>query len=108
MDDEAKALLLDLVTLNRELVALSRLAAYPAAKTTMRAAFLEKDGAVRTDRAKVYQKLKGKQSQREIAGEVNVNQSSVSRWSREWQRLGLVDDSGKAVFDLSDYLPEIN
>lgn len=108
MDDETKALLRELIAQNRELVALNRVAAYPAAKAAMRDAFVDTGGAPRIDRVKVYQNLDGKQTQREIASQASVNQSTVSRWGREWQRLGLIDDSGKAVFNLSDYLPEIN
>lgn len=101
MDDEAKTLLRELVTLNR-------LATYPAAKAAMRDAFFDKDGQPRTDRVKVYQNLDGNQTQRDVATAAGVNQSSVSRWSREWQRIGLVDGSGKAAFNLSDYFSEVS
>lgn len=100
MDEEAKAILRELVTLNR-------ITSYPAAKAAVRDAFFDKNGEPRRDRVDVYKALDGQLSQRDVAGKAGVNQSSVSRWSREWQRLGLVDGSGRAMFELGDFFPEI-
>lgn len=93
------------VALLRELVQLTRVATYPVAKEVLRDAFFD-EGEPRTKRVRVYANLDGS-SQREVAETAGTSQTSVSNWSREWQRLGLVGENGEAVFDIYDFFPEL-
>lgn len=89
----------------RELVQLTRVSTYPVAKEMLRDAFFEGDEP-REKRIRVYANLDGS-PQREVAETAGTSQTSVSNWSQEWERLGLVDEDGKAVFDIFDFFPEL-
>lgn len=87
----------------RELVQLTRVSTYPVAKEILRETFFDGDGP-QEKWVRVYANLDGR-SQREVADAAGVDQSTVSRWSREWKRLGLVGEDGDAVFDIYDFFP---
>lgn len=99
MPDSNSALLQELVRLTRVLV-------QPIADQLMRRDFLDEEGQPRIDRLRVYARLDGR-PQKESAVASGVNQSSVSRWSQEWKRKGLVADDGTAVFAVGDFFPEL-
>lgn len=88
-----------------ELVRLTRVQVYPVAKQLLREEFFDGDEP-RRERVRVYANLDGT-SQREVAERAGVHQSSVSRWSNEWKRRGLVDEEGMAVFNVHDFFPEL-
>ena len=87
----------------KELVQLARVQVYPVAYRLLESEFFQ-DGEAQLDRIQVYGHLNGS-AQRDVAKAAGVNQSSVSRWSTSWKRKGLVDDEGKAVFDIFDFFP---
>lgn len=88
----------------RELVNLTRVSVYPAAKKTMEDQFFEEDGTPRRKRVRVYANLDGR-TQEEIAKAAGAGQSSVSEWKQEWERFGLVGHEGRAVFDIYAFFP---
>lgn len=89
----------------QELVQLTRVLVRPAARQWLESEFFE-GGEPQQDRIRVYANLNGR-AQREIADAAGVNQSSVSRWSKEWKRKGLVDEDGTAVLDFYHFFPEL-
>lgn len=89
----------------RELVQLTRVATYPVAKEMLHDAFFNGDEP-QEKRVRVYANLDGR-SQREVADAAGASRTSVSKWSGEWKRLGLVGEDGEAVFDIYDFFPEL-
>lgn len=88
-----------------ELVRLNRVRVQPIARRLLEESLFT-DGKPEMDRVEVYAGLDGT-PQREIASNVGVSQTSVSRWARQWKRQGLVDGEGKAVFDPYDFFPNL-
>lgn len=88
------------------LVQLQRVQVHPVAKSLLEDIFFE-DGEPRLKRVRVYARLDGS-SQSKIAEQAGVSQPSVSAWTRDWKRVGLVSQEGKAVFDILDFFPELN
>lgn len=88
-----------------ELVRLNRVQVQPVARRLLEESLFS-DGEPEMDRIQVYAALDGT-PQREIAGDIGVSQTSVSRWAREWKRQGLVDAEGRAVFDPYDFFPDL-
>lgn len=88
-----------------ELVRLTRVQVYPVATQLLREEFFDGDEP-KMDRVNVYANLDGA-AQRDVAQKAGVHQSSVSRWSNEWKRKGLVDDDGVAVFNVYDFFPDL-
>lgn len=95
----------NLEQLLRQLVRLARVQVHPVAKELMRSEFF-RDGEPREGRIAVYVNLDGS-SQSEVADASDVSQATVSRWSKEWKRKGLVDEDGIAVFDFFDFFPDV-
>lgn len=93
------------VELLRELVRLTRVQVHPVAKDMLRDELFAGDEP-EMDRVRVYAALDGS-AQREVADEAGVHQTTVSRWSRDWRRKGLVDAEGVAVFDPYDFFPDL-
>lgn len=89
----------------QELVELTRVATYPVARDVLRDVFFE-GGEPQMVRVQVYANLDGR-PQREIAEVADTSQTSVSKWSREWSRIGLVRGDGTAVFNIYDFFPEL-
>lgn len=89
----------------RKLVQLTRVSTYPVAKKILRDTFFD-DGEPRIKRVLVYASLDGR-TQSDVGEAAGVAQSTVSNWSGEWERLGLVGEDGEAVFDIYDFFPEL-
>lgn len=89
----------------RDLVQMTKVQVYPVAKNMLRDEFFDED-TPRERRIGVYANLDGS-SQSAVAEEVGVSQSTVSSWSQEWKRKGLVDEEGEAVFDIYDFFPDL-
>lgn len=89
----------------RELVELTRVAVYPAAKEALRDVFV--DGVEpRAKRVRVYAHMDGR-TQAAVAKAAGASEGSVSTWKQEWQRFGLVGDDGRAVFDIFAIFPDL-
>lgn len=97
-DDEQLKLL-------RELVELTRVAVYPAAKETLHDAFFDGEEP-RAKRVRVYANMDGR-TQAAVAEAAGASEASVSTWKKEWQRFGLVGSDGQAVFDIYAVFPDL-
>lgn len=89
----------------RELVDLTRVSVYPAAKETLREVFFDGEKP-RAKRVRVYAGMDGR-TQAEVAQAAGASEGAVSTWKREWQRFGLVGDDGQAVFDIYAMFPDL-
>lgn len=105
-DNSAIQLLREINSSLKELVVLTRIQANEHVQQLLRSEFYNKEGPIQ-DRIRVYQHLHEGLSQQETADQVDgVSQSTVSRWLQHWRKIGLADDSG-VLFDLSDFLPNL-
>jgi len=91
----------------RELVQLARVRTYPVAREVLRSTFYQADETPRLKWVRAYAHMDGKRSQTAVGEAAGASQASVSTWSRDWQRLGLVTDDGRAVFDIYSFFPEL-
>lgn len=105
MSDEIIRLLSEQVQLAREQVRLARVQVQPVAREVLRQVFFD-GGEPHRDRVRIYANLDGS-AQRVVAERAGVTQPTVSRWSNEWKRLGIVDEDGVAVFNIYDFYPEL-
>lgn len=97
-DDEQLRLL-------EELVNLTRVSVYPAAKETLRDLFFDGDEP-RAKRVRVYAHMDGR-TQAAVAEAARVSEGAVSTWKNEWQGFGIVSSDGQAIFDIYAMFPDL-
>jgi hypothetical protein len=89
-----------------ELVQLARVMVNPTAKKLMREEFFKGEEPL-LDRIRVYARLDGRTTVRDVAEAAGVGKSTVSSWGIEWRRKGLVSEDNAAVFKFFDFFPEL-